>query len=321
MNIVRKPVSRSRREHRILIGLVSGVMIVAACGGGATDVAPENTTAQAPASTETTETTTTVAPTTTTLVPPDPCNPMPTSSTELVIETDLTEEQIKYFVCGLHIAVNEVESAPPLMRLALFNDKEKLYETMATFLPNSSFQGSLGDQLGHAGLFDRDVIYWDYARSVSWAENPAAAFRVGVHEMFHAIQSWQAWDGLGEANPAWIKEGAAEYFAHRMLEKYGFDKHLLVQVALGEDWAAGFTAIGMLAWWETYGPYPGTFPPINYPVLAAVAARLVDMSSEKALYEDYWQERSPDERWQDTFERVFGISVLKFYEAIDAEFG
>ena len=318
MNFLRTSRSNSCRENRGVFGLVGATLIIAACGGGSTEAAPESTAIE---TTVSTAPSTTVAATTTTLVPADPCDPMPTSPTEFVIETDLTDEQIKYFVCGLHVAVNEVESAPPLMRLALFNDKEKLYETMARFLPDAAFRGSFGDQTAHAGLFDRDVIFWDYARSVSWSENPAAAFRVGVHEMFHAVQSWQAWDGLGESNPAWIKEGVAEYFAHRMLEKYGFEKHLLVQQALGEDWAAGFTAIGMLAWWETYGPYPGGFPPIQYPVLAAVAARLVEVSSEEALYVEYWKERSPDERWQDTFERVFGISVQKFYEAIDAEFG
>lgn len=258
---------------------------------------------------------------TTTTTPPDPCEPMPTSDVVLNIETDLTDEQIKYFVCGINIAVREVESFPPTINLALFNDKEELISTIGKFLPNSSFRGSPADEVAHAGLFDKGVIFWDYARSIGWADDPAFAFRVGAHEMFHAVESYLSVSGYAEEKPAWLNEGAAEYFAMKLLEKYGFTEHLEEQRKDAEQFKRGFTAIGLLAWWESRGPYSGGFPQMNYPAMAEIVGGLVARSSEQALLVDYWRERNSGESWLDTFERVFGISVQNFYEAVDAEWG
>ena len=155
MNILRKPVSRSRREHRILVGLVSGATFIAACGGGATEVAPENTTAQASVSTETT---TTVAPTTTTTTPPvKSCDPLPESNLVLNIETDLADEVVRPFLCGLHAAARDLGVGPSALNLALFNDKAAMKEAMGRFLPGMPFEGSQPD-IGYFGFVGSDVM-------------------------------------------------------------------------------------------------------------------------------------------------------------------
>lgn len=318
MNILRKPVSRSRREHRILVGLVSGAMFIAACGGGATEVAPQNTIAQALVSTETT---TTVAPTTTTTTPPvKSCDPLPESNLLLNIETDLADEVVRPFLCGLHAAARDLGVGPSALNLALFNDKAAMKEAMGRFLPGMPFEGSQPD-IGYFGFMGSDVMFWNYPMTLDYATDEAFIFRVGTHEYFHGVQASLLYGGTIEPSPSWLNEGSAEYFALEMLEDYGYTDHLERWKFGAEVFVADYaTNLGTLRNWERTPFPPNLLPYVNYPTAARIAEMLVDLSSKDAVLKTYWIERKAEEPWQQTFERVFGLTVDDFYAMVDAEF-
>ena len=239
---------------------------------------------------------------------------------KLNIETDLSDEQIRFFLCGIHAAANDTDAGVTELSLSMFDDMGAMKESIERLLPGRPFEGSPAQQ-GYYGLIGDSVIFWNYPNTADYREDGAFVFRVGTHEFFHAAQSKMLYGGVIEPQPAWLSEGTAEYFALRMLEKYGFDEHLEWWKSMGD----GFVLMNSptaetFRIWETFGPYPPELPPfLNYPLVARMVGLLAEVSSEEAVLEDYWRERSPEESWQETFSRVFGLSVDDFYVLIDDE--
>ena len=320
MSFLRTSRSNSRRENRGVFGLVGSALIIAACGGGSTEVAPEST------ATETTVSTapsTTVAATTTTSTEPEvkSCDPMPESNLELTIETDLPDEVTKPFICGLHAAALEFGGQALDLTVAMFEDKAAMKSSYERWLPGDPFEGSQAD-LGYWGLVGSTFVFWNYPMTLDNASNEAFVFRVGTHELFHRLQSSLMYSGSLEASPVWLIEASAEYFALSMLDKYGFNEHLDEWRSFGDAYSILHYATdpGTFAKWESYPFGEGLRPYVNYPIVAEAGAMLAELSSPEAVLKTFWSERTLSEPWQETFERVFGLTVDDFYEMVDAEF-
>jgi len=245
---------------------------------------------------------------------------MPQSSLVLNIETDLSDEEAAPFLCGIHAAAIELQVEELQLNLSMFKDMTLMAESMERLVPGVPFEQSAAKN-GYYGLIGSDVIFWNFLNS---RDNPDFdfVFRVGAHELFHAVQTSLIDGGSLGDFPAWLIEGAAEFFALGMLEKYGYLEHLERWTTFGKVFALNYVNDpGRLATWETSGPYgEGKAPYLNYPLVAEIVGRLASMSSNEAVLRDFWREKSTQETWQVTFERVFGLSVQEFYEIIDSEY-
>lgn len=265
--------------------------------------------------------TSTIVETTTTLAPVYTCDPLPESDLVLNIETDLDEAQIAPFLCGIHAAAAELKVEDLELNLSMFEDMAAMKESMERLVPGLVFESSSAAN-GYYGLIGTNVIFWNYPNTVRERDEFAFVFRVGTHEFFHAVQSTYTSTGDLRGFATWLIEGSAEYFALMMLEKYGFDEHLERWTNFGKIFALNYAVDpGSLRTWETPGPYgEGRAPFLNYPLVADIAKRLADMTSDEAVLETFWREKRPDETWPVTFERVFGMPVEDFYAVIDEEF-
>ena len=265
-------------------------------------------------------TSTTVETTTTTLAPVYTCDPMPESDLVLNIETDLSEQVIAPFLCGIHAAAVEQEIGTLELNVVMFEDMGAMEEVIGRLVPEYPFERVAN---GYYAMIGEKTIYWNYPNTVRERDEFAFVFRVGTHELFHAAQGVYAKgkERFGQSL-VWLSEGSAEYFALGMLEKYGFDEHLERWTLFGEIFSFNYAVDpGTLKTWNTNGPYgEGKAPFLNYPLVAEIAGRLADMTSDEAVLETFWRETAPDEEWEVTFERVFGMSVDDFYALIDSEY-
>lgn len=305
-------------------GLIMGAVVFAAsCGGGEESISGSSSSATTISDASTvapTPSTTAVETTTTTTLPEEACETIPDSPLALNIETDLSDEQIQFFMCGLHVAANETDVGVTELSLSMFDDMGAMKESIERLLPGTYFENSAAAQ-GFYGLIGNDVIFWNYPNTADYRDDGAFVFRVGTHELFHVAQSKMMYGGFIEPAPAWLSEGAAEYFALEMLEKYGFDEHLEWWRSMGDGFVLVYSPTAeTFRIWETFGPYPPELPPfLNYPLVARMVGLLAEVSSKEAVLEGYWRERSPDESWEETFTRVFGLTVDEFYALIDEE--
>lgn len=305
-------------------GLIMAVVVFApSCGGGEESISGSSswaTTISDASTVAPTPSTTAVETTTTTTLPEEACETIPDSLLVLNIETDLSDEQIRFFMCGLHVAANETDVGVTELSLSMFDDMGAMKESIERLLPGTYFENSMAAQ-GFYGLIGNDVIFWNYPNTADYRDDGAFVFRVGTHELFHVAQSKMMYGGFIEPAPAWLSEGAAEYFALEMLEKYGFDEHLEWWRSMGDGFVLVYSPTAeTFRIWETFGPYPPELPPfLNYPLVARMVGFLAEASSKEAVLEGYWRERSPDESWEETFTRVFGLTVDEFYALIDEE--
>ena len=315
--------------RRVVFGLVA-CSTFWGCSGASnsedSEMAQAQVSTSAPVSTVVTTsmaTSTTVETTTTTLAPVYTCDPMPESDLVLNIETDLSEEVIAPFLCGIHAAAVELEIGTLELNVVMFEDMGAMEEVIGRLVPEYPFEWVAN---GYYALLGEKTIYWNYPNTVRERGEFAFVFRVGTHEMFHAAQVSYLNGGTQSGNLGrsllWLSEGAAEYFALGMLEKYGFDEHLERWTLFGEIFSFNYAVDpGTLKTWNTYGPYgEGKAPFLNYPLVAEIAGRLADMTSDEAVLETFWRETAPGEEWEVTFERVFGMSVDDFYALIDSEY-
>lgn len=312
--------------RRVVFGLVA-CSTFWGCSGASnsedSEMAEAQVSTSAPVSTVVTTsmaTSTTVETTTTTLAPVYTCDPMPESDLVLNIETDLSEEVIAPFLCGIHAAAVELEIGTLELNVVMFEDMVAMEEVIGRLVPEYPFERVAN---GYYALLGEKTIYWNYPNTVRERDEFAFVFRVGTHELFHAAQGVYAKGKLRFGQSlVWLLEGSAEYFALGMLEKYGFDEHLERWTLFGEIFSFNYAVDpGTLKTWNTYGPYgEGKAPFLNYPLVAEIAGRLADMTSDEAVLETFWRETAPDEEWEVTFERVFGMSVDDFYALIDSEY-
>ena len=311
--------------RRVVFGLVA-CSTFWGCSGASNsedfEMAEAQVSTSAPVSTVVTTsmaTSTTVETTTTTLAPVYTCDPMPESDLVLNIETDLSEEVIAPFLCGIHAAAVELEIGTLELNVVMFEDMGAMEEVIGRLVPEYPFERVAN---GYYALLGEKTIYWNYPNTVRERDEFAFVFRVGTHELFHAAQVFYMGEPkLGESL-LWLSEGAAEYFALGMLEKYGFDEHLERWTLFGEIFSFNYAIDpGTLKTWDTPGPYgEGRSPFLNYPLVAEITGRLAEMTSDEAVLETFWRETVPDEEWEVTFERVFGMSVDDFYVLIDSEY-
>ena len=151
-----------------------------------------------------------------------------------------------------------------------------------------------------------------------------------AHVLYH-IPEWNLLGGGDysqqkfDAEPNWLLEGAAAWFAQDVLAANGFaPENDVVRNAVAAR-AKGFP--GLVAW-EKYDSL-GTVKVANtslprgleFAAVAEVAQMLVDRSSANAVLYDYWAARATStDPWKTTFKQVFGLSADDFYTQVSTHF-
>jgi hypothetical protein len=247
----------------------------------------------------------------------DPCDNPPESGVEISVETDLplSDPQVKYFVCGMKSGAATLPGGPPELTLFAFDDRDRLARRASEFLGNPIEVVRFWLATSEAIALPNRAIIWNLslARERRGVEEDFA-FKVGAHEWYHTYMAHQFELGGAstQADPAWLIEATAEWFALEQAEVFGYGS---LSRRLRHDGARfGAPRFVDLSEWESFD---GLLSAPNYEMIPHVGDVLVEESSRTAFLRTYWYERArTTEPWQTTFERVFGIDVPTFYAKV-----
>jgi len=151
-----------------------------------------------------------------------------------------------------------------------------------------------------------------------------------VHELVHVVQ-WRVSGGdaaaarrLG-AEPFWLVETPPTWFADHTMSSVAFDADRRAVAAQVAARAIGFPGLQRWESAEGFGTWdaPATRLPtaLRFAALVEIGRLLVDRAGPEALLHGYWMARTDNvEPWSVTFERVFGMTVDRFYAEVDAHF-
>jgi hypothetical protein len=130
--------------------------------------------------------------------------------------------------------------------------------------------------------------------------------KITAHEYIHVLQSEI---GCVNALPAWLVEGAAEYFAYRVIIEAG----LTTRDAVHAYHAAGVATLPMPVL-EDVEATARTDTPGIYSLFYLATERLIE-ASEPLAYRRFCEAVAADQGWRSAFQESFGVSVASFYEA------
>jgi hypothetical protein len=150
-----------------------------------------------------------------------------------------------------------------------------------------------------------------------WKYSPKAQQQMSVvHEYFHNIQRVLAKKDPALAGPIWLREGAAEVVAYAVLAQagiYNLDEVHADKVTRSRGMHSPLSTVNTLSDSKSVDidyPYSIGYLAVEYLITQTGGERIETLKK-------FWQAQPQVTRWQDAFEKTFGVSLLKFYSMFD----